>query len=294
MHAEIDHLVNLDPGGRGNRHLYDAAFGGRPLVEAAAEILHGSAAAGDTVLLTTGFPVMPDAQPETDGPPGAVALAQAVDAVGGEPVVAVEPSLEETVKKLAEVLDCTLKVETVSPDADVDFVQDVFHQVEPEAVVAVEKPGRTQDGSYRNMSAMDVSRYVFSVDHLFEAAEDADVSTVAVGDGGNEVGMGGVREAVERHVAHGSSVAAVTSADRPVLAGVSNWGAYGVIAAMSLFEDRNLVHAGDTERLLIEECVSSGCVDGVTGEPTASVDGFGVELHASVVDLVREIVEEQL
>lgn len=289
--------MNLDPGGRGNRALYTAAQrdvdeGDVALVERAADALRTASVDGGRVLLTTGFPVHPDMRPETDGPPGALVLARAVERLGGQPVVAVEPPLEVVVEQLSEVLEVDVDVEVVHPEAEEDELSDLFHRLSPDAVAAVEKPGCTQDGSYRSMSAEDVSSEVYPVDRLMEMASDVDVPTVAVGDGGNEVGMGGVHATVEEEIPRGPDISCVTPVDHLVVAGVSNWGAYGVAARLSLAADVDLLHTPSMERELIQRAVDAGCVDGKTGLAETSVDGLSRELHASMVELLGNLVEE--
>jgi hypothetical protein len=154
--------------------------------------------------------------------------------------------------------------------------------------VAVEKPGRSADGSHRNMSGEPVSQHVVAVDALFEGARDRGVPTVAVGDGGNEIGMGLVQSAVHEHVDYGETIASVTPVDHLVVAGVSNWGAYGIVAALSLLAGEALLHTGGIERRLLAASLDAGCVDGVRGESVRSVDGIPSAVHEAVVDVLAE------
>src|SRR5258705_140784 len=61
----------------------------------------------------------------------------------------------------------------------------------PTHLVAIERPGRARDGTYRNMRGADVSAWNARIDELF--VRPGRVTTVGVGDGGNEIGMGNVR-----------------------------------------------------------------------------------------------------
>ena len=54
--------------------------------------------------------------------------------------------------------------------------------------------------------------------------------TIGIGDGGNEIGMGRVRARVVRDVPNGAKIASVVRTDHLVVAGTSNWGAWGVVA----------------------------------------------------------------
>lgn len=295
MFAAIDRWITADPGGRNTQQLYDAATDGEPLVEAAAASLLPAAEAGTPVIVATGFPIPPSHQPETDGPLGAVVLADALGAVGAEPVVVCEPSVVGSIDAVADALGSEPpEIVAIQPsggggNADFDAPATALLDREPGAVVAVEKPGVATDGSYRSMNGADISSAVAGVDTLIAAARERGIPTVGVGDGGNEVGMGAVQSAVEVHIDHGETIACRTPVDDLVIAGVSNWGAYGIVAALSLHTGRDLLHTGATERELLAAAIEAGCVDGVTGEPTASVDGVSGAIHADIVDLLGDV-----
>ena len=289
MYAAIDHQITFDPGGRNCRRLYEAARNGPPLVKPAAEELLDAADAGGRILLSTGFPIVPPEAPETDGPLGTVVLARAVAALGGRPVIVVESAVREAISALADTLGMEQPViETVTPTAGGGRAERLLDRHEPAAVVAVEKPGRSADGSYRNMAGEDVSAFVGGVDALFERARDHGVPTVGIGDGGNEIGMGAIRSAVHDHVDHGETIASRTAVDQLVVAGVSNWGAYGVVAALSLLAGERLLHTGGAERRMLAASLDAGCVDGVSGESVLSVDGIPSGVHEGVVDVLFE------
>ena len=285
MFAEIDHQITLDLGGRHSRRLYEAVREDDPLVKNAAERLRRACASGSHVLLTTGFPIVPPGNPETDGPLGTVVLARALAQFGATPVLVVEPMVRDPITALLDELGCDFLVETVGPAASAASLLDRY---DPTALVAIEKPGRCADGSYRNMAGADIVEHVGSVDALFEQARAQGIPTVAVGDGGNELGMGVVQSTVEAEIPHGETIAAVTPVDTLVVAGVSNWGAYGIVAALSVLAGENLMHTGELERRLLATALEAGCVDGVSGNSEMCVDGIGSGIHESVVDILSE------
>ena len=67
---------------------------------------------------------------------------------------------------------------------------------------------------------------------LIAAAKDDRISTTSIGDGGNELGMGKVKEQVENHVKLGEQIACVVPSDYLVAAGVSNWGGYAIAVGL--------------------------------------------------------------
>jgi len=115
----------------------------------------------------------------------------------------------------------------------------------------------------------------------------APATTLGIGDGGNEIGMGSVFSRLARSGPLMARIASVVSVDRLVVAGTSNWGAYGIVAALERLHGRPLLHTGAVERRLIERCVEAGAVDGITRKREATVDGLAAEIHAGVVELLH-------
>lgn len=100
-------------------------------------------------------------------------------------------------------------------------------------LVAIERAGRAADGNYYNARKMNIKHLVDPIDDLFLAAKKIPgISSTGVGDGGNELGMGKVKEAVRRHIRNGDVIACDVEADFAVIAGVSNWGGYALACAL--------------------------------------------------------------
>src|SRR4029077_10326277 len=96
--------------------------------------------------------------------------------------------------------------------------------------IAIERCARSADGPPRNMRGQDIGSYTAPLDDLFTAGP---WDTIAIGDGGNEIGMGAIpRSLIARHVEHGETIACVTAARHLIVAGVSNWGAYALVGAL--------------------------------------------------------------
>jgi hypothetical protein len=99
--------------------------------------------------------------------------------------------------------------------------------------------------------------------------------------------MGAARATFARLGRLEARIASVVRVDHLVVAGVSNWGGYGVVAALSRLAGRELLHTPDAERRMIEACVAAGAADGVTRRHGPTVDGLPLEVHAAVVELLR-------
>ena len=290
MFAALDDLLQFDPGERGVGALHTATNSDTPPVEAAARTLQNVAADGDHVLLTTGFPIPPEGQPETDGPPGTVVLARALRKLGSEPVVIAEPSLEAPINACAEACGlATVSFESILPATTTTVThQTLLDHYEPGAVIGIERPGKTADGTYRSMTGTDITGHVAPIDPLFAVAGDREIPTIGVGDGGNEIGMGGVRSTVEAEIDHGEQIAATTAVNHLVVAGVANWGAYGIVAALEGLTEQPLLHDPPTEQQLLDACCAAGCVDGREGLSAPQVDGLRAAMHKRIVELLGE------
>ena len=234
-----------------------------------------------TVLIATGF-VVADGMPETDGPPGAAVLGRALRRRGArvrytsDP--ATLPSLTATLEALGEPADVFAYPDT--PDA----AEAVLARERPTHLVAIERPGRGRGGDYLNARGVSVKPWNRPIDEMFLARRRP--VTIGVGDGGNEIGMGRVRARLAREGRLMSRIASVVSVDHLVVAGVSNWGAYGIVAHLGRLSGATLLHAPADERRLIEACVGAGAVDGITRRAEHTVDGMDADTHAAIVALL--------
>ena len=152
--------------------------------------------------------------------------------------------------------------------------------------VSVERAGAAADGSYYTMRARCMDDLVAPLDSLYTTyAAQQGATTTGVGDGGNEMGMGAVVDAVRAHIPLGDTIACVTSCDALVSAGVSNWGAWGIVAAAHVLQggevsaDCALLPSVDAETHLADVMAATGCCDGILGKPGRTVDGMGWHVH---------------
>jgi len=293
------------------------ANGGGPVSHAAATALTGALDGGAPVVVSTGFRHAEHVpRGETDGPPGAVALAGTLRACFGSPVyLVVEPPLREAVaataraaglgtdvgaRDLDAVTDAGVLGFTTDRDRAPAAAADLLDDVDPAAVITVEKIGPNAEGVYHSALGSDISGEQAKVDALVEAAADRGVLTVGIGDIGNEIGFGAIAEAAREIVPGGadcgcpcgSGIVTATATDLLVPASVSNWGCHAVAAALALVHgDPRLLHAPRDEERAIDAHLRAGGIDGGTGKPTFGVDGVDVDVHRSVVGILREMVE---
>ncbi len=282
----IDHLMALDPGGRGI-----AAFFVRGGATAAARALRKSR----RVLLTTGFAVGPGL-PETDGPPGTACLGRALRTLGADVVYVTDAVAVPPLQAALKVLGEPSAVETFHVAHRVgggpaaggarETARRLLAEHRPTHMVAIERPGRARDGHYRSARGLSLSEWNGALDELFLAAPARTV-TVGVGDGGNEMGMGTVRARVVRAGGVFPRIASVVKVKHLVVAGVSNWGAYGIVAELARLTGRALLHTGEEEQAMVQACVDAGAVDGLTHRPEPTVDGLPLPVHIGMLELLR-------
>jgi D-glutamate cyclase-like, C-terminal len=277
----IESLCALDAAGRGIGRLVPAGA----MAAAAASLAHARA-----VVLVTGFVPRPTWGAETDGPSGTVVLGRALRQLGAEVSYLADPPvlplLEACLKTLGEPLD--LLAVPAEPVAAVAAARQHIGEIRPSHLVAVERPGRAADGDYYNARGGSVAALNAPLDVLFQRPPRG-VVTVGVGDGGNEIGMGRVRTRVRREIAHGETIASVIRTDYLVVAGTSNWGAWGLTAHLGLAAGRDLLHSAEEEARLTRAMVAAGGVDGLTGAAALSVDSLPLSFHQNVLETLREL-----
>ena len=277
----VDHLMALDPGARGI-----AAFFVPGGATAAAQALRKSR----RVLLTTGFAVGPGL-PETDGPPGTACLGRALRALGADVTYVTDavavPPLQAALKVLGEPAGVeTFHVAHGAAGDAPETARRILSEHRPTHLIAIERPGRARDGHYRSARGRSLTEWNGPLDELFLVAP-ARVVTIGVGDGGNEIGMGAVRARVARAGGVFPRIASVVAVKHLVVAGVSNWGAYGIVAELGRLTGRQLLHTVEEEQAMVQACVDAGAVDGLTHRSEPTVDGLPLPVHIGMLELLR-------
>jgi hypothetical protein len=247
--------------------------------------------------LITGFfvPRGDVAAAETDGPVGTALLAASLAACGVPARIAVDSPCADAVRAAVASAGGGVTVDElgVVDRPGIERVTEAWKQAGVSHAIAIERCGIAGDGRPRNMRGDDVSPWTAPLDDLFLAGS---WQKIGVGDGGNEIGMGKLPAGlIAKHVPNGARIACVTPCDHLVVAGVSNWGAYGLMAALALLRadwaptiakflaaERDLA----VTRAVVAE---AGAVDGVTARREATVDGLGPEVHGALIDGLRRI-----
>lgn len=320
---DLDSLMNLDPRGYGVcRILYPAAreYAKEPLTTHFAKKLLETVKAGDLVYLISGFVLPPFGVPETDGIISTVMLCRTLAKLGVKPAVICPNGNLPAVKALAPVAGLHLyeNVEAImslpASMAVIPFTKDAKQaekQAEellsnkPSAVIAIEAPGANEKGVYHNATGLDVTDMQAKTDILFKAAADKKIPTFAVGDLGNEIGMGTIEEQIKKYIPYAADndtcrcgckggIMAQTKADTLLTATVSDWGVYGVMAAIAwLKKDISLIHTPEKEKEQIFAASRAGMID-MYGWLEPAIDGQDHTICSAVVKLMRSCVENSL
>ncbi|MFX0195188.1 MAG: DUF4392 domain-containing protein [Candidatus Hodarchaeota archaeon] len=328
--TEIDNTIKIDITCRGIIEvLYKAArekIGG-PLTMSAAAALKREVNPGNVVLIATGFPArswLVSGLTETDGPVGAAVLARAVNIMDAVPVILTEESiikysaaccrgaglivtdLEKAVRSKplprGRGYTPTVALEKFPVDQKLarEAAEKLIAELKPKAIIAVEMPSQNEKGVYHTARGEAVpSELVAKIDYLFNEANAQKILTIGIGDGGNEIGMGVVRDITEKYVPHGSKcvcpcgsgIAAATEAEILVAAVVSNWGACGITASLSyLLNNPSVLPSATLVRRILTEAANVGTVDGSSGCAEASEDGVPGLVSSGVINIMRTIV----
>ncbi|XP_054652250.1 D-glutamate cyclase, mitochondrial [Dunckerocampus dactyliophorus] len=319
---KLDAIIGEDPGQRGIK----ALFVQDELLRSCLALSHAS-----SVAITTGFPThyMHSPPDETDGPPGAFAMATMLQSLGKQVTMVTDRRAFEMNQALIDkavksgVLKTTIPLVTFEESSPNSALEFLCHHGDPtkpryDHLVAIERSGRASDGNYYNMRGINIKHLVDPIDDLFLAAEKIPgITTTGIGDGGNELGMGKVKEKVKNLMPKGDLIACDVPADYAITAGVSNWGGYAVACGLYLLytcpTHQRYLNKGlgvdhitpndlqdwtanlpsvKKEESILSTLVDFGIRSGKTGHLAMEVDGL--TFHPSHSDIITRLLEVTL
>lgn len=323
---KVEQLIQQDAGDRGlarkTNNLITCSKGG---LEGAVQSLTKGFKAG--VMIFTGFTI-PNAtppSPETDGPPGALFLAHSLIELGYRPLLVTEANCLACLQAGLSHLGIQSKAAVMESPVldDPNYAENILEKAEKlvgtiSHLIAIEKCGPShtlgtiepsekdsylqqtepnERGQTLTMSCRNITTINAPVHKLFDPIFTAKhkLTTIGIGDGGNEIGMGNIPwQVIADNINHGARIACSTKVNHLIVTGVSNWGGYAV-GALALYEkSENLsqiltMHA---DGKLIDTMVRDGkLVDGRKGIPDNSVDGLDWQIHANVIRTIGQILE---
>lgn len=322
----LDQLMTLDIGHRGAvRTLYPLARArvDEPLSIAAARLMQTSIAPGRSVVIATGFPVRPwisAAIGETDGPPGAAALAWALChvlhavpvIVCAEPLVAqIEGALRgagllvgtyaqacaaaqgsrKTV--MAAVMPWPIGPDAVRSDPNQHshaLAHATLQSMNPAMVMSVEHPGANGAGVYHTAKGVDISHVTAHTHPLFAQAQQRNIPVISCADMVNEAGTGqlvGSAHALSLNVttcacACGQGIAAAQSSDVVVIGHTANCAAYATVTALAFLQHNSAgAFSRQQERQSLTNMLNAGAIETSAGVACADAGTDGVASRMS-------------
>jgi D-glutamate cyclase len=280
----LEKVLHKDIGHRGiNNFWIDGA-----LLEAA-EALNKYA----NVIILTGFYIKSAKTAETDGPPGAIAIADALRSLHKNVTIVTDKFEYNVIKTavLASSFPDTNVVSLNSKDEVNSFTKDINKDT---CLLSIERLGRASDDKYYSMAGIDVTEFTAPLDDIVLNGKFK--TTIGIGDGGNEIGMGNKHKEIGEFVSHGKTIATTVKTDILITSGVSNWAGYALAMALQILNpDKNVTTPTvESDHKVLNAIVSVGSVDGITSENKDSVDGFAFRTHADIIRTMRILLLQRI
>jgi len=289
---------------------------------------------GDVVFIMTGFPVGPfdvfkDGKiakehsfrgdmfaPETDGVVAAALIARAVDlGLKGKPVVFCEDEAVPIVKGCCEaaglrvfddfktslLMPHTVTVLPFTKDAQKapEEAKRILEGTNPKAAISIERPGRNEKGFYHMANGRSITDFVAKIDELFEGVGRRSGLTIGIGDLGNELGMGSLKEATKKIIFYGEKcrcgcgggIGASYTAEATIFGAISEDAAYAFLACLAyLLSQPEILQSVEMETRVLEAACDRGAIDGPSGLSIPWIDYLDLKVHNHQIELMREII----
>lgn len=288
----------------------------------------------DTVFILTGFPVGPFdvlkegkvlkqhefsddlLAPETDGVVAAALLARAMDlGFKAKPVIFCEDECVNIVKacciaaglrvqedfEKSKILNHSVTIQGFTKDINraKEDAHIILTQMNPVAAISIERPGRNEKGAYHMANGRAITKFVAKIDELFEGVAQRGKLTIGIGDLGNELGMGALKETTKKTVFYGEKcrcgcgggIGASFEADATIFGAISEDAAYALLACMAyLLQKSELLQTTNMEERVLEASCANGAIDGPSGLSVPWIDYLDVKIHNCQIELMREII----
>lgn len=254
------------------------------------------------IAIVTGFFVGPPetGHPETDGPIGAAQLAYFLELAGHSTEIITDTRCAGAVACCRATLGAAFGLRILDTAEQITALRDSWRAgaEAPSHLLSIERPAPARDGRPRNMRGLDLSEVTAPLHLLFEPGGPAPLpyTTIAICDGANEIGMGSIpHAAIEANPQANAEIHSTVAVQHLVLAGVANWGATALAAALALLEPK--LRAALTEAFGAEQenalrvALFEGriAVDGALAAFSSdTVDGIDAALGNAVTQAVIE------
>ena len=261
---------------------------------------------GATVGVFTGAAVMGVfPKGESDGPLGAAALARALLKLGYRVNLYTEIDCLAGLSEIAKMIGCEAPVVVLEKKKSLDEPCAQYDEIANllDIAVCTEKVGVNCKGIQHSVTGRNRNGMRAFVDPIVNRMNDMGKLTIGIGDGGNEIGFGNLYEQARYYVPNattcqcgcGGGTITTTRVSICYPVAISNWGAYGIMAALASFHKRpELALTPQEEHDMLMAGVEYGLVDGGNGLHRYGLDGIDGEASVACVRLLQEIVNVSL
>jgi hypothetical protein len=323
----LDQIVNLElkakralQGATQIRYAAARKLCGRPLSRIAADLILRlspsslifiSTGAGNPATLPKG---------ETDGPSGVAFLTSVLNALGYPVCIVSENHFLPAIMASLTAMNIPIAKNSpgprdpigafaspfpLGPDTADEHVRKLLDQhPKASAAIFIEKPGPNAAGVFHTSGGKPKqSTTVGHVHRLAEIGRERGLLTIAVGDGGNEIGFGRIRaEIAEAHPLGQDcgcpchlGILNGTEVDCLFPAAVSNWGAYAIATAITIAaRQTELLPKKEAVGKTVHASLAEGANDGYSGLNVPLVDGTSLEANEAVYQLCLEVARLSL
>lgn len=265
---------------------------------------------GSSIIVLTGFCVteklvdgkmIPVA--ETDGPPGAVLAGETLRKLDYRVFYVADPItctvLRACLKSIGADDSCVHEFHSHHDEKEqITEAHRIINELQPKAMLAGELSSRNwNDGIRRNMRGRNINHWNSPVDEMLIQFKDKGL-IIAVGDGGNEAGMGNLKDTIPLALDNETIIASGVYSDIPVTSWNSNLGLQAIASVAAAIQGQfDLIPTGNQVSKVIEAALDAGAVEGITlGKSensmngtyeTRGVDGFAPSVHAADQDKLK-------
>lgn len=267
----IEERIQRDKGNRGIKSLIPAS---PQIFPACSHLL-----TCQTVGILTGFPCLFNnpIKIETDGLAGALALSRSLHSLGISSIILIDKDFLPIIQPLISYHNSEFSYQTgLSSSLSLSF----------DGIISIERAGRAEDGNYYTMRALKMHN-ITEFDTVYMDSQACKVK-VAIGDGGNEAGLGPVKEKVKEFIKNGQIIASCSYSDYVIISSVSTWGGYALANCLCLVGGESGVVSENSEEKVTRKIMEIGVCDGITGIPSMGVDGLRWE---DTAEFIRDIVQ---
>ncbi len=247
---------------RDSRGLYRFRYisGRMPYRLAAEQILKTTG----TVFLLTGFYVLRAQTLETDGITGTWVLCQILKSLGYNVII---PADSNVFNMFQSVFPDELLIPFPITDTLTarQTASGFLKKHQPDVIISVERPGPLPDGSFRNYNGDNISDFCSRMDYFWTD----NCLKIAIGDGGNELGMGILHDVVSD-----KTLSCPIPADITLMGSTSDFSAWCLAATLETLAGQSVMPPQNDVRHLLNRLPKYGFVDGFSAKPAATVDGF--------------------